>query len=627
MSTKFLRPGLTALLLTCATLLHAAIPPAENLLPADTLAFFTVPSTAALRAASKTSPQMMFWNDPAMKPFHDKFMAKFNQRFIAPLEKDLGIKSSVFLSLPQGQFTVAVTANGSNGHDDVASGLILLLDAGNKSALLKTNLDKLTKKWTDAGRAVRTKQIHGLSFTVVPLTSNDFSGILPKPVPVSEIGKKPKPENPGKIYFTQYQSLLIAGNSTKAVESVAAHLTGGSAPSLADDPNFNRDKLSQFRNSPTYYGWFNGSKFFGLLASESDHQGADSEVPSVFPRVATSAILAATGLDHLKSASFALREQPQGSSLSVHITAPESTRSGLLKILSLTPKSAGIPSFVPANATKFTRVRLDGRKMWAELQKMISNISPKYLASLNAVIDMANTLARQKNPGFDLRTSLFKNLGDDIITYQKPPQGDALADFSSPPTLYLVAVANVDQAISGIKTLASLSSPQAGAPKPREFLGHKIYTIAQRRHRMPGGKAPQPSYLYLSSANGYVAISSNSGILEEFLRSGDGNMKSLNESPDIRRAAAKVGGTGGGLFSYENQRETMREAFKVLKASAGHDPAMRLFPPTFRDWADFSLLPDYKAVAKYFYLSVVGGHVNNEGFTLKVYTPRPPQLQ
>ena len=199
MTTKLLRLGAATLFLTGTTLLRAAIAPAENLLPADTLAFFTVPDCAALRTTAKSSPQMMLWNDPAMKPFHDKFMAKWNEAFVGPLERDLGVKVADFLDLPQGQFTLAVTVNGSNGHDEIPPGLLLLLDAKGQGDLLKTNLAMLTKKWNTAGRALRTEKINGLAFTVVPLNSNDFSGILPKSAPVSELGKEPKPEKPGEI--------------------------------------------------------------------------------------------------------------------------------------------------------------------------------------------------------------------------------------------------------------------------------------------------------------------------------------------------------------------------------------------------------------------------------------------
>ena len=53
-----------------------------------------------------------------MKPFHDNFMAKWNAKFVAPLERDLGVKLADFADLPQGQFTFAVTQNGWNGSDD-----------------------------------------------------------------------------------------------------------------------------------------------------------------------------------------------------------------------------------------------------------------------------------------------------------------------------------------------------------------------------------------------------------------------------------------------------------------------------------------------------------------------------
>ena len=68
-----------AVLLLAVSSLFAAIPPAENLLPADTLALATVPDFSVLRAASAQSPEWLLWNDPAMKPFHDDFIAKRRQ--------------------------------------------------------------------------------------------------------------------------------------------------------------------------------------------------------------------------------------------------------------------------------------------------------------------------------------------------------------------------------------------------------------------------------------------------------------------------------------------------------------------------------------------------------------------
>src|ERR1700743_303221 len=250
MTIKFLRLSAIAVFLATSSQVRAAIPPAENLLPADTFVFFTIPDWDALRAASKVSPQLMFWNDPAMKPFQAKVMAKLSEKYIAPLEKDLGVKAAGFANLPHGQVTIGVTINGSTGHDDIPPGFVLLLDAKDKSDSLKTNLTALVKKWTDGGRAVRTESIHGLTFTVVTLSSNDLAGIIPQRPPLSNPGKSPAPAKPVDIYFTQFQSLLIAGNSTKVVEPVAAHLTGGNVPALADDATFAGGKMGQFRDLP-----------------------------------------------------------------------------------------------------------------------------------------------------------------------------------------------------------------------------------------------------------------------------------------------------------------------------------------------------------------------------------------
>ena len=626
MKTFFLRPAIAAVLLAGTALLPAAIPPAEKLLPADTLAFFTVPDYAEFRAGSRQAPLAKLWNDAAMKPFHDKFMAKWNDTFVAPLEKDLGLKVADFMSLPQGQLTIALTVNGSNGHDDTPPGLLLLLDAKDQSGALKTNLAALTKKWKDAGRKLRTETIHGLPFTVVPLAGDDFAAIIHAKKPAAaDPDKAAKPAKPEEMYFTQFESLLVVGNAASVVEIVAAHLTGGSAPAIADDATFAADKLSQFRDAPTGYGWFNGSKFVALLTGENETPDDNTGSPFL-PKFTAAKVVGAIGLGGLKSISATVRQTPEGMNLALHVTAPESSRAGLLKILSLSAKDSGIPAFVPADVVKFSRFRLDGKQAWNELQKMVEALSPQYSLALNSAIAMVNSLAQAKDPSFDLRTSLFGNLGDDVIIYTKPPTGDRLADLLKAPVIYLVAVVNPEQVINGVRNLAAVMAPQESAPAPRDFLGHKIYSLTQRQKQLPNGTATPPAYLYAAASGGYVAMSKDAGILEEFIRSADGKLKPLNETPGLAELANHVGGLGGGLFSFENQHETMRTTFKFLKSAATSGAAARIFPPTVGDWADFGLLPEYDSVSKYFYRSVVGGNANADGLTLKIFTPRPPQL-
>jgi hypothetical protein len=616
--------------LALATTVSAAIPPAENLLPADTLLLVTVPDFTALRAATRQSPQCLLWNDPAMKPFHDKFMASWNEKLVAPLERELGVKISDFTDLPQGQATLAVTQNGWTGGEGQAPGTLLLLDTKGKSDLLKTNLANLRKKWADSGKPVRAETLRGISFSVVPLSSNDvpatLAGLFPKRQPVQELGRPDKPAPAGEIVVGQFESLLIVGSSLKTVEPVAARLTGGAVPALADNASFAADRLSQFRDSPLYYCWFNAKTVFDVLARIPPAE-PNPDAPSPMPPVPWDKILGASGLTGLKSASFSYRQTREGEQVDFYISAPEASRQGLFKIIAAAPKDATPPAFVPADAVKFLRWRLDGRKSWAALEKMLSDISPAWLASLNSAINIANATAQQKNPDFDARKDLIGNLGDDWISYSKAPAGKTLADLNSAPSLFLFAAVNPDQAALAIKSVTGLSLAQDSATAPRQFSGRTIYTIA-----LPGRRGAASRSLYCASSGGYVALTTDVSMMETYLRGGESKVKPLRETAGYTDAVQHLGGAGNGLFACQNQRETMRSFFTALKNSSANSPsAFSVLPfasaeKIFGGWMDFSLLPDYDKVAKYFYFSATSGQATADGLSFKVFAPRPPGL-
>jgi hypothetical protein len=616
--------------------LRAAIPPAENLLPSDTLLVLTIPDFAALKSAAHESPQWQLWNDPAMKPFHDKFVSKFKESFVAPLEQDLGVKLADFAKLPQGQLTVAVTQNGWTGGDETRQpGILLLLDAGSQSDLLKTNLAALEKKWRDNGKTIHTETVRGIPFSVVPLSSNDvpdvLSGLLPHRQPVQELGKEPKPEKPHQLVVGQFESLLIAGSSIETVEPVVAHLSGGGVPALADNEQFAADKLAQLRDSPLYYGWFNAKTVFESLARMLA-PSPDDPAERRFPSPPWDKIIAAAGLTGVKSVCFAYRETHDGALVNFYAAAPRSGRKGLTKIFSAVHESAVPPSFVPADTVKFSRWRLDGQDGWEALQNMIGEISPAALSGLNAAISMANANAQQKDPSFDIRKNLIGNLGDDFISYQKAPRGKTLQDLNGPPSLFLVGVNSGDQAAAAINSLAGLVvKGRQKAPEPREFQGHKIYTIPLPGVRQAAGaNDPASRALYCAAGGGYVALTTDVSMIEEYLRSAGKPPKPLSGTPGLIDAAQHVGGAGSGIFGYDNQRETMRTVFAALKNDAASGPAglspMAVLPKSIRGWMDFSLLPDYDSVSKYFSFSVYSGSTTADGFTFKAFTPRPPGL-
>src|SRR5262249_10827132 len=145
-------------------------------------------------------------------------------------------------------------------------------------------------------------------------------------------------------------------------------------------------------------------------------------------------------------------------------------------ILAAEPKTASPPSFVPADTVKFQRWRIDGAKSCVTLQKMLSDISPQWVTALSFLLDTANAAARLKEPGFDLKKALLANLGDDLISYERPPRSNSAADLASPPAVLLIGSPNPEQLAAAFKALLVMG-PQSGTSQDREFLGRKIYSL------------------------------------------------------------------------------------------------------------------------------------------------------
>lgn len=616
----------------------APIPPPEKLLPDDTLALLATPDFAKLRGLYRTSPQLQLWNDPAMKPFREKFMSKLNGELLEPLERELGVRFDDYTNLPQGLLTIAVTQNGWTGGDQQTAGLLLLMDAKDKGGQLKTNLATLRKKWVDSGKPIKTEKVRDIEFSVFPVSDKDVPTSLKKVLRNSaeseadtndaETNKAPKSE----LIVGQFESLLIVGNSLKPVEKVVVHLTGGSMPALGDLAAYEANRLSMFREAPLY-GWINVKGFMDVLTRRQAGKDADEEDPLAM--LDLQKLLGAAGLNGVKSMAFNFQISNEGTLLQFFIGVPEASRQGLFKMYPGEPKESSPPPFVPADAVKFQRWRLDGQKAWATLEKALGDVSPQIVSSLNYVLAQATLVAKEKDPDFDVKKSLLSNLGDDMISYEKAPRGSSPESVDNPPSLFLLGSPHPDQLAAALKSILVLLNQQGTAPTEREFLGRKIYSLPAPNLPLPMANptSKRPTLSYVAGGS-YVAMSTDAAMLEEYLRSGDGAQKSLRDTPGLVDATARVGGSSTGFFGYENRLETARTWFEAAKnnrpdANVNAAPGIPAWnpQPAFKDWADYSLLPPFEKISKYFYFSVYGGSASVDGLTFKMYAPTPPGLK
>ena len=243
---------------------------------------------------------------------------------------------------------------------------------------------------------------------------------------------------------------------------------------------------------------------------------------------------------------------------------------------------------------------------------------------------------KDRDPNFDLRKQLIGNLGNDLVHYEKVPRSSRLEDINSPPSINLIGSPKPELLVQALRTGSALLSAEPAVE--REFLGRKIYSL--KLIPMTGferGK-PQALALHFAASGAYVAMATDAGSLEEYLRTGEATGKALRETAGLAEAAQKVGGTDTGWFGYENQSESIRLSFEAMKKDPAALDALLSFNPLpsmggrtaergFREWLDPTLLPPFEAVARYFHFTVFGAKTTNDGITFRSFAPTPPALR
>ena len=78
---------------------------------------------------------------------------------------------------------------------------------------------------------------------------------------------------------------------------------------------------------------------------------------------------------------------------------------------------------------------------------------------------------------------------------------------------------------------------QSSKVREREFLGRTVYSISLPNMQGGRGGAASERMLHYAASGGYVGMSSDAGMLEDYLRSNVSNAKPLRDTPGLAEAA------------------------------------------------------------------------------------------
>ena len=619
------------LLLVLAVPARAAMLPPEKVLPPETLLTVSIPNLSRLRADFNASAQGRFWNDPAMKPFHDHFLAKLRQELLQPLEARFDLRIDEFSNCFQGSFTLAMVKTEVRTNAAPRWDFLILADAGEKSGQLKKTLADIGRKWFQGGKDVRGQKLAGVDAIVLsPSRTNLSSGWLEILPGLNAAGGASGTNHTamGILVLAQVESVLVAGSSTAVVERTLKLLQGVAEPCLAQSSAFQQGRPATF-GSLAINGWVSAKAISEyILRGRPPRSPVESGAPDGLDM---NRLFTAAGLGNFEGLSWGLSTSAAGSSLQAFIANAESSRQGLLKIIAGQPGPATPPPFVPADAVSYQRWRLDGRKTWASLEKMIADTSEQWLSAVHFILDTASQAGRLQDPAFDINTNLVANLGDDLIRYTKRSPGRAGASPGPPEELYVISSPNPGQLAAALKSVLVFLSQQADPPAERAFEGHTIYSVQLASALVAVPDSTTVPLLNYAATSNHVALSTDVRLLEEFLHAPPTH--SLDQKAGLAEAFRHVAGQRTSLLGFQNQKESMRLWFEgarrpqEVSSNSAAAAALPFLPGMLAArnevgvWLDLSLLPPFEPVGKYFKSMVYSGSAEPDGLAFKLLIP------
>jgi hypothetical protein len=594
------------------SVLNAVAASPDQLLPPDTLAVFAIPDCTAAGTAWKEQAIVRLWSDPSVRPFREKFEHQWRKVVIGPLEERLGMPLTNHVQLLEGQLTVALVGNGWPRTIGKEPAWLLALDSRDRAGELAERLGGWKTNLTAAGRQVRSEKIRELDFTVISIPRDE------------------RDESTGiEVWFGQSGSVLWLGSHGTVLEQALARQSGNGGPSLNSNPDF-ATAYGAAIGSAQAYGWVHLKPLVEFVSK----MGEVPESPDggALGLLQPSKLLPALGLQDLRSLSFAINSSTGGMTGELRIGVPESSRTGLFKMLLPGRNPAEPPAFVSDATTRFQRMRVDLREAWAALEGAVYSILP----TARSVVDlMFQSVGKDQDPNYDLRRELIGNLGNDVIVLEERPATNTLEALSAPPTLILIGSKSPEKVAGALKTLATLLPPPMNVLRERETAGRTIYSLALPNEDGAGSNAPTKWFSFAAATN-YLALSGDAGLLEGFLRGAEPNTKPLAAIEGLNEAARVVGGMESGWFGYENDKAMAQSILDALRKDTDSIERLLAFTPAgeaveksggLKAWADFTLLPPFEQIANYFHFTVYGLDLGPEDFGYRMFSPTPPALK
>lgn len=277
------------------------------------------------------------------------------------------------------------------------------------------------------------------------------------------------------------------------------------------------------------------------------------------------------------------------------------------------------PQFIPASVYSVTFLNLNIKKAYAELCSVLDSFSPGLAAVVNKPLLPSGP---QGEPGVQLKTDIIDHLGSQMVTAQtikKPFSQSAMS------TEYLVALAaNNPRALEKSMSLLHSKTTFSDKEARRELLGHTIYLInplAVSPFFQPGMTPMQDPVPAAAQVPKFAFTVTDTHLIFGVESAVERAVRTLSTTQAVSLGSAKWFNSAKlaipvGLACLEDNSASGELLWWMMKQGDQRRP---LFPFRFGqhkilELFNFSLLPQFDAVRKYFGVSVFYGVSRPDGF-------------
>jgi len=604
-----------ALMLLCVPASVSAIelPKTAKLVPPETILLADINNFNQLRAQIEKTNFFQLYKDPAMAAFIDNFKTKWQEKkqesereFVRTIA-DAGI-------LPQGRVAVALVFD--EQLKDVNEPVLIVAQWGDKIDKVKEVADEIVRKAVEDGARRQTEDYRGVEITTIE--------------------KNP----PEALNYCFIDDCLIASTSPNVLKFVIAQIKGAGSTTLADDRDFNAaGKAVNPSNAGRIDFYVNIKQVIKTELAEDTTGSAKAMIENL-------------GLNNVTS--FGGSVEPAGgpgrSSLAKAILKIDGAKAGICKMLEVESVPVRMPRFIAGSASSVSVANLNIKKAFDELTNILTRFSPQMAAIMYMPILPPGP---QGEPAVQLKADIIDHLGSQIILAQsidksQPDGGARSADKQpSPVTHSVIAVAidnrnALEKSLSLIHKMIAPNNPEAR----RELLGHTIYSVdlsgffpgfgpnpktPMQAPVDPG--VPRTPLSAFTVTDTHLLFASQNAIEQAIRMLGGSQAESIGSAKWFNKAKSNIpsvvglAGLQNNAVSGEYFWSTMRQSAKTDKAdgkersnqlsvaiSSGSILPQVMFTQGGASLLDFSLLPEFDAVKKYFGLSAFYGISRPDGF-------------